>query len=680
MSDEPFDPPIAASDALTLSDLNRLRSLSVRVFSVCGKNELRTLGDIRRFKRMKRDFLELLGCGKKTAIELEDLLEKVGYEAPEQEAQTEVGPRLPDPAAVDEPAAVAAIIDQWALLSVRAQNVLEQFAGSTEPQDLLRAMLARAFNLPKLRNSGLKTQAEVEQFALAIKRSAAPSQATGSTAPTAVSHLANALRSHFTAVEVHYINPAEFVDAHDQVNVFALLDRAADLFRLNPAVPWRIFEAFATQPGYHGTCADLAARMEVTRERVRQIELQLAHLFQRYFGFLKKMELPVVLRDMVDQGKPVVIIPPELVEQVNNFASTRWSAWFIAHVLHLMSRGRLKHIGWKQMGLHGQRSRDLDHRAPLLVAPHLIVDLTQAATTLVAHLARKRSNNETVLIAELVPDEQNGLLHEMEVALRVTIPFLSEDIALEPGTCRLPANRKRRIEDLLEEVLVEYNKPTHVGALVERLRSIDPAREWTEDGVRSLVVRFKDRFISFGRTSTYGLRKWEQQKENIKGGTIRAIAFELLQAEAVPVHVEDLTDRIQRYRPTTNKASVRSNLQLDQYGRFILFPNGFIGVVGKVYDRAPEPIKRVPSTFFRVSVLRRFVGLPLSDLLTFLEQRSEVEPSRIRSVLDKKILDGTIVLDEGEWITAIAQVKPEKGSEGSSTGASGELPFDWGVE
>ncbi len=680
MSVEPIEAPLPASDALTLSDLNSLRGLSVRVFNVCGKNELRTLGDIRRFKRVKRDFLELSGCGKKTALELEDLLEKVGYEAPEQEARTEGGQHLPDPAAVDEPAAVAAIIDQWAMLSVRARNVLEQFAESVEPHDLYRTLMDCDFNLPKLRNSGIKTQTELEQFALAIKGCEGTVQVVGKTAPFVISHLSNVLRAHFTSAEVLDIKPAELVDAHDQVNVFALLDRIADLHRANPAVPWRVFETFAVQPGYHGTAAELAARMKVTRERVRQIELQLCKLLRSHFGFLGELELPEVLRPMVDQRNPVVVIPPDMVEDVNRTGSARWSAWFIAQVTDLMTRGQLMHIGWKQMGLNGQQARELDHHAPLLVAAHLSEDLTQASTTLVELLDRPRSTDEAVVIGELLPDGRKELLDEMEIALRVLLPFLSPGIACEPGTCILPANRKRRIEDLLEEVLVEYDQPTHARTLVDRLRIMHPDRDWTIESIRSLVVRFKDRFISFGRTSTYGLRRWEKDKEDIKGGTIRDIAYELLQAQAMPLHLEDLTARIQRFRPTTNGASVRLNLQMDLDSRFVFFPNGFIGRSGKEYERAPEPIKRVPSSLFRISVLRRFVGSPLTELVSFLEQRSAVEATRIRTLLDKKVMDGTIVLGEGERITAIVQEKPADTSEPSGTDAVGELPFDWGDE
>ena len=35
-------------------------------------------------------------------------------------------------------------------------------------------------------------------------------------------------------------------------------------------------------------------------------------------------------------------------------------------------------------------------------------------------------------------------------------------------------------------------------------------------------------FISFGRTSTYGLKEWEEKEKDIRGGTIRDITEEFL--------------------------------------------------------------------------------------------------------------------------------------------------------
>src|SRR5438045_7022694 len=107
-----------------------------------------------------------------------------------------------------------------------------------------------------------------------------------------------------------------------------------------------------------------------------------------------------------------------------------------------------------------------------------------------------------------------------------------------------------------------------------------PELEVNEASVRSGLQREKELFIFIGRSSTYGLRKWQEERENLKGGTIRDIVEEYLKMEDEPKHISEITKFVQKYR-NTNEYSVKTNLDLEGSIRFQSFPGEFIGLKSK---------------------------------------------------------------------------------------------------
>ena len=126
--------------------------------------------------------------------------------------------------------------------------------------------------------------------------------------------------------------------------------------------------------------------------------------------------------------------------------------------------------------------------------------------------------------------------------------------------------------------------------LVRRSSQLYPHLEHTESRVRSAVTGKRDLFIYFGRTSTYGLRKWEAEFESIKGGTIRSIVAEILLPLRVPLHVDEITGQVRRYRKNTNAKSIAVNISLDRSGTFTIFGNSYIGLNSKDYGEETERV------------------------------------------------------------------------------------------
>jgi hypothetical protein len=93
----------------------------------------------------------------------------------------------------------------------------------------------------------------------------------------------------------------------------------------------------------------------------------------------------------------------------------------------------------------------------------------------------------------------------------------------------------------------------------------------------------KEKFIYFGRTSTYGLRIWEDQKEGIKGGTIKNLVEEYLDSQDGPRRITDILNYVNQYRKT-NEKNVITNLKIDNTGKFIFYKGEVVGLASRHDD------------------------------------------------------------------------------------------------
>lgn len=99
-------------------------------------------------------------------------------------------------------------------------------------------------------------------------------------------------------------------------------------------------------------------------------------------------------------------------------------------------------------------------------------------------------------------------------------------------------------------------------------------------------------FVPIGRSSTFGLKKWEQELDNFKGGTIRSITKELLEKSETPKHISEIADHVLRFRPTSNSSNIFQNLRLDKSGTFVFFKNSYIGLNYKKYNVSFIPVNK----------------------------------------------------------------------------------------
>lgn len=165
-------------------------------------------------------------------------------------------------------------------------------------------------------------------------------------------------------------------------------------------------------------------------------------------------------------------------------------------------------------------------------------------------------------------------------------------------------NTHKTVNEYVIEILLKLGRPTKIDELYKLLELDQPNLTKSQDSLRGSMQRSKE-IIFFGRSSTYGLKRWEFEKEGIKGGTIRTIVIDYLQDKMEPVHILELLEEVHRYRKKTSAKNIITNLKFDTQSQFIVYNQNFIGLSNKKYNTnltsLPKFLGRLIKSYIKIS-------------------------------------------------------------------------------
>ena len=167
------------------------------------------------------------------------------------------------------------------------------------------------------------------------------------------------------------------------------------------------------------------------------------------------------------------------------------------------------------------------------------------------------------------------------------------------------------------EALEVLGKPSKVEEITQKIIELHPNYETDENKVRASMKR-NNGFVPIGRTSTFGLKKWEIELEDFKGGTIRSITIEFLEQFESPKHISLIANHISNYREDTYQRSIVDNLKADKSNTFIFLKQGFIGLnnLVKIYDI--EKYNKLPVQFGKTLISLSKKGYSSYNLKNFI--------------------------------------------------------------
>ncbi|HMQ75292.1 MAG TPA: hypothetical protein PKE21_14285 [Flavobacteriales bacterium] len=662
MNEEQTQPERALPDSTTLDELDRLSPLSTRAWTVCARYGLTTLGHLLDLAGHPQGFTQLAGCGKRTHFELMDLVARFAT------------PRAatPEPATEQEPIRplqddVATSRTRWMLwrfnrLSVRTRNIVVRHAGGTAPEDLVRFFMELGRNTPKLPGVGPVVMAELRSIRAAL--------VAGGVAPVSVTRTTPDTRSPLERWADRYVvsrtELAELAPRTGELYVLRFLQRRMTSGEADRNA--RIVQELLSASGDADPLSVIAQRHGLSRERVRQLRNALELKMPKQLAPIA--DLPGVRDHFAEltTTDDLFLVTPELVARANAREGTTWSPLLFRYLAQVLNAHRLVPLHWR--GARGGDQGRAGSRGIPLVAEELLASLENALDRARAHHARPRTAPERLEVGAWMggpPAEHRARVQALLIHL---LPVYFGDTAMEGDTWVLPPNAEQALADMLEAVLQDLNEPRHVDEILSAWHRHYPERPITRSAIQSMVRHHRTRFFSIGRTSTYGLRRWEAERRSVKGGTIRNIVAEFLADHATPVHLAVIEEHVRHYRPGTHATSIRHNLKLDTHGRFQFIGGGYIGLTGKAYQQpAPPPPTRVPASLLRTSVLLRFIGAHRRELTRYLAERSGADLRRVERAVAGVVASGRLSIDAQGYIRRLG--------EAAQGPAGDELPLDW---
>ena len=145
--------------------------------------------------------------------------------------------------------------------------------------------------------------------------------------------------------------------------------------------------------------------------------------------------------------------------------------------------------------------------------------------------------------------------------------FASIPLTIQEDMILFPATVRKQVPKILEEIIRAKGEPMTAEEILKEYNRLYPGEKKRKKFVSGNVLRSPS-ITAIGRTGRYTLKEWK--KGSRRGGTIRLFVREYLNTQpGKSAPISDVVDYVLQFRPTTNRSSIISNLQLDRRGSFL---------------------------------------------------------------------------------------------------------------
>jgi len=371
----------------------------------------------------------------------------------------------------------------------------------------------------------------------------------------------------------------------------------------------------------------LAENTKLTKERCRQIRVKLLEELENNLSFFKRYNQDLFANYNLDFNAPSIYITDEITSNINTIDETNFTKQFITLIVSFFYKNKYELFGnledtiipkdfkvrtrftWNNLYLIcNELTRTFDFVKFIEDVDKKNLESIDATYKLnfKSYLPTFFKTEDSIFleeifsICEMLINEELGIYLDDE-----------EKITFERNTFKT-------LPEYAYEALEILGKPSHIDEINKQIKILKPDYNNT---IKNTTLKREFGFVPYGRASIFGLKKWDYEKENIKGGTIRSIVQEFLENHSAPVHIKKITEFVLKYRPESNSSSIRSNLMLDEHNTFIFFKDSFVGLKSKKQE------------YYENSVLNSNKNL---ESITF--NKSESNNSKA-SILDQTSLD-----------------------------------------
>jgi hypothetical protein len=595
---------------MTLEEIFNSGEISVRSYNICASNQLNNLNAILYHFQKNKNFQKLRNCGTKSNIELIDLCEKylkikneqfvelalfeLQIEEPENEFISVVSnlPRM-------QREIVNTFIEiNFTNLSIRGQNAISSFLNyNIKIRNLSERILSNSkFNFQDIKNVGTRTVAELKTFIDSII-----------VFTEKVSKVENeieliTLSNRFFIERTFSVSsiPNEILESQSIFKIVDFLLNQDLIFDKKQSVIFK--KAFKIFEGQIELTNDkIALNLNITKERVRQHKKKCLDELLNNLLFIKQFGDDLFQKNNIDLNQNLIFIDEEFNFKLNEKNETNFSREFSSVLIFSYISDRFDLIGEIEDILQPKffNSRDRHNWENFYLVNKKIsshFNFNDFSNDINKRLSERieesyNFNFNSYLLSFSTSTNLNGINDISEVVEKILNNEFGIYLDIDDNIT-FTRNSLKQAYQYAYEALEILGKPSKVNEITSKVVELHPDYETNDEKIRASMKR-DNGFVPIGRRSIFGLKEWENEFENFKGGTIRSIVFEYLESKNDPKHISEIAEYVLNYRPNTYERSILDNLKADETKTFIFFKNSTIGLQSKKYDNSFVELNKI---------------------------------------------------------------------------------------
>lgn len=576
---------------MTISKIYSNGNLSVRSYRACRYNAIETIEDLKKYYSKNETFTKFRNCGKKSSLELIELCNAYPDISMPQDIISNENSLKYKIQKLNRPQ--RQVVNQFikittSNLKVRGRNAITSYIGkSLKLSDFLIKIFDREdFKVAKIKNIGKGYIPELERYLDKIK-----------TFINEVSNISSekklvSLNNKFLIQHTFSIDeiPDEILENQSIIKLCEFLILKNAFFKPHYTT---IFHN--TIDIFNFDCKTLdetAIITNLSRERVRQIRQRCFGELENKISFLKNFEDDFYQNYDIDISENFIILTDEKAEEINFLYDTNISRNFLKYIFSVYLSEQFSINGNlddvlipKQFNARNRHNWKNIYIISNVIKKEIDIDkiCEDVNNRLLETINETYKFNFKSYLSRFLLTENFRNLEKIKDYCEVVINE-EFDLFLDLNdNIVFSKTNKKTLPEYITEILEEFGEPTTVEDIYAKLENKYPNLTKSAESLRGSCQRANN-LIYFGRTSTYGLKKWEKEKENIKGGTIKDIVYEYLVKKKKLIHIQELLQEIHKYRKKTNERNVITNLKLDPQKQYKIYNQSFIGLNSLEYS------------------------------------------------------------------------------------------------
>ncbi len=579
---------------MTLNQLSYLEEISVRSLNVCEDNGLLDLASMISYYQENKTFTNLKNCGRKSDEELTVIclkyIDKGNVEYSELVNKENKIIILISSLTRTQIEVINSFIETNSiLLSKRSKNAITSFLnGNLKIHNICDKILAiERFNIQEIKNVGEKSVLELKHFIESIIEFIEKVAIVKNENDLII------LKNSFFIEKTFSINTIPYEILETQ-SIFRLVDflisNDAIYEKKENAVFRKGLKIYNNQ--VESTLEEISLDIDVSKERARQLRVKcLEDLFVN-FQFVKQMEDNLYKKYNIDQNQNIIFVDDVLNKLINDTNNTNFSKEFNSIIIYSFISDNYDLVGelddvlvpryFNSKERHNWENFYLVKKniSYLLNFNSFVDDIRRRMD---ARINKSYNFNfNSYLFSFLDTINLNEINNVSKVAENIL--FYEFGISINANhTILFNRNSQKKSYEYAFEALKIIGIPSKVNDITKKIKELYPFYETDSAKVRVSMKR-KYGFVPIGRQSVFGLKEWEFELMNFKGGTIREIVKDYLTKNSTPQKIRDISNYVLKFRPGSSENSIISNIKLDESKIFVFFKDSFIGLSSKIYD------------------------------------------------------------------------------------------------